>query len=587
MQELQGIAVSPGIAIGEALVLDQPQGVNIPSRLVLREQVPQERKRLEKAMELTALDLGAHRDSITQKLGRQYGAIFSAHLQMLQDPKLLEKIEKRIEQRYPAEYAVHRTLQEYIKAFHELDNAYMAERAHDLRDLEKQLLERLQGRQKHHALKRLNGPRVIVAHNLTPSETAHLDAEHVLGFVTEIGGAGGHTAIVAQGQELPAVVGVGNLLGRVGERDWVIVDGDQGRIILQPDEEALEYYRRREQEHQAEVQALALFKDQPAQTQDGQPLKLLANIEFPEEVEACRQYGADGVGLYRTEFLYLGSDREPTEQEQYQAYAQVVQAMDGQPVVIRTLDIGADKIAHWLDDPQHQKEPNPFLGLRSIRLSLQNTPMFSNQLRAILRASALGPIKIMFPLVITLEELRQAKGLLREAMEQLQQRGQTYDSEIAVGMMLETPSAAILLERFLPEVDFISIGTNDLVQYALAVDRSNERVNGLYKASDPAVLQLIRQILETSQAAGKPACLCGQMSGDPMFAMLLLGLGLRELSVPPGAIPEIKQVCRSVGLDQCRATAERALSLDSAQEVEKYLRQELSVVRRQSPVGGQ
>jgi phosphotransferase system enzyme I (PtsI) len=299
----------------------------------------------------------------------------------------------------------------------------------------------------------------------------------------------------------------------------------------------------------------------------------MANIEFPHEIAACRERGADGIGLYRTEFLYLSSEHLPTEDDHYRAYAEVVQAMASRPVVIRTFDLGADKlIASSLDS---ELERNPFLGLRGIRLALQHLPLFRPQLRAILRASALGPVRVMFPLVTTLHELRQARVVLAEAMEELDAQRLPFDRRIPVGMMVESPAAATLIDRFVSEVDFVSIGTNDLIQYTLAVDRANPHVADLYQAADPAVLRLIQRTLEATTAADVPACLCGQMSGDVMYTMLLIGLGLRELSVPPSVIPEIKQVCRSVTLAQCRGAAARALTLDSAHEVDAYLREEL------------
>ena len=574
MQTLQGIAVSPGIAIGEALVIGN-EGFLIPRRFVARDAVDDELERLRQAVAAVAADIEANRQTVATQLGDQYGAIFSAHIQLLRDPRLQTEIEQLVrDKNYSPEHAVAVTFRRYARVFQELKSAALAERANDLFDIEKRLLQKLLGC--HHAeLTHLTSPVIVLAHNLTPSETATLDKRHVLGFVTESGGAGGHTAIVAKALELPAVVGTGLFVANLTGGDMVIVDGDQGQVILQPDDETLAKYRGLQQKQRTRVETLAGLRDLPAETADGQRLRIYANIEFPQEVEACLRRGADGIGLYRTEFLYLGAAHEPTEEEQYEAYGRVVQAMDGRPVTIRTLDLGADKV-----DPDRaaDAEKNPFLGLRSIRLSLRSLPRFRTQLRAILRASALGPVQVMFPLVSTLGELRRAKMLLNDAMEDLDEQGVRFDRKISVGMMVEVPAAVILLDHFLPEVDFLSIGTNDLIQYALAVDRSNMDVADLYNASDPAVLRLLEMSVRSARQARKPVSLCGQMSGSPRYTMLLIGLGLRSLSVPPGAVPEIKRMCRNVTVPQCEQLARRALTLDDAAEIDHLLLEEFRKV---------
>jgi phosphotransferase system enzyme I (PtsI) len=344
-------------------------------------------------------------------------------------------------------------------------------------------------------------------------------------------------------------------------------------VILQPDEETIARYRYELEEHHTLVVQLGELRELPAVTNDGTEIKLFANIEFPREAESCLERGADGIGLYRTEFLYLGAKVEPTEEDHYEAYAEVIRQMQGRPVVIRTLDLGADKLGTL-----PQGEQNPFLGLRSIRLSLRNMPLFSVQLRAILRASVLGPVHIMFPLVSTLADLRQAKMVLADASEDLDEAGVAYDPDVKVGMMVEVPAAVTMLDKFLKEVDFISIGTNDLIQYALAVDRGNSEVADRYQASDPAVLRLLDQSLSAARSAEIPASVCGQMSGEPRYTMLLLGLGLRTLSVPPSAVPEIKKICRSVSIPKCEEVARRAMTMESAREIDTYLREELRKV---------
>ncbi|HEV2972324.1 MAG TPA: phosphoenolpyruvate--protein phosphotransferase [Pirellulales bacterium] len=571
MQRLQGIAVSPGVAIGEALVMDT-EGFRIPRRFVARDAVVDELERLDKAIVAAGAEIESNRDAIARELGSQYAAIFDAHLQMLRDPKLRGELDAMIRDRhYSPEYAVSRTLRRYAKVFQTLQSSFLADRAGDIFDIEKRLLRNLLGRRREE-LSQLTSPVVILAHNLTPSETANLDRNFVRGFVTEVGGPGSHTAIVAEALELPAVVGTGPFLSDVGGGDLVIIDGDQGVVILQPDAETVAQYRQQAEQLRSAALQLGSLRDLPAETADGVRIRLLGNIEFPHEVAHCVDRGADGIGLYRTEFLYLTSDTEPTEEDHYQAYSHVIQAMGQRPVVIRTLDLGADKLTTI---PGADEERNPFLGLRSIRLSLRNIPLFRTQLRAVLRASVLGDLHVMFPLITTIQELRSAKMVLSDVMEDLEEGQIPFNREIPVGMMVETPAAAMMIDQFVQEVDFISIGTNDLIQYTLAVDRSNKEVAALYNACDPAVLRLIAMSIKAADQAKIAANMCGQMSGSTTYTQLLIGLGLRQFSVAPAAIPEIKQVCRKVNVDQCRQIAERAMSMESARTIKSYLREEL------------
>lgn len=572
MQILKGIAVSPGIAIGEALVIDH-EGFRIPNRFVSKDAVDVELARLHNSVESVAAEIARNRDTVSEKLGEHYGAIFSAHLQMLKDPRLQNELEQLVRERnYSPEYAVSRTLGRYAQAFQSLKNSNLAERAHDIFDIEKRLMRDLSGRRREE-LAHLTSAAIVLAHDLTPSETAMLDPDFVLAFVTEVGGLGGHTAIVAEALGIPAIVGTGEFLADVSGGDLLIVDADEGQIFLQPDDETVEHYRREEEEHRTRAAKLHTLHDLPAVTTDGENVQLFANIEFPHEAKRCSEFGAGGIGLYRTEFLYLAAASEPTEETHYEAYADVVRVMQGRPVVIRTLDLGADKMGQAPADSP--RERNPFLGLRSIRMSLRNPPLFRTQLRAILRASALGTVRVMFPLIATLQELRHAKMAVAEIMDDFAHEGVPYDRDLRVGIMVEVPSVVALIDRFVKEVDFLSIGTNDLVQYTLAVDRSNYDVAELYQSADPAVLQLIDRTVQAARAHSVPVSLCGQMSSNPLFTMLLLGLGLRTLSVPPNAIDEIKQVCRRVSIQQCLQVAERAKSLDSAREVNNFLREEL------------
>ncbi|MEX0671450.1 MAG: phosphoenolpyruvate--protein phosphotransferase [Pirellulales bacterium] len=570
MLKLQGIAVSPGVTIGEALVLDS-EGFRIPRRFVERSAVDTELARLAVAVAETSREVERNRDAIRVELGDQYAAIFEAHLAMLHDPKLQEELTSAVrDKNWWPEYAVSRTLRRYAKAFQNLDN-HIAQRAHDIYDLEKSLLRNLLG-QRRETLAAISQPVVVLAHNLTPSETANLDRRLVKGFATELGGPGSHTAIVAEGLEIPAVVGIGPFLADVSGGEPVILDGNQGVIILQPDEETIAQYRLKEEAARTVAARLDRLRDLPAETTDGLRVQILGNIEFPSEVEQCISRGCDGIGLYRTEFLYLTSKREPTEEDHYAAYSEVVNAMPGKPVVIRTLDLGADKM---LTATTPEEERNPCLGLRSIRLSLRQLPIFRTQLRAILRASALGDVRVMFPLISTIVELRQARMVLADVMEDLAEHGIAFNPKMPVGMMVETPAAVMMLDAFIKEVDFVSIGTNDLIQYTLAVDRGNKEVADLYNACDPAVLRLLRRSLDVAAEAGVPASVCGQMSGSVMFTQLLLGLGLRQLSVPASSVPEVKQACRSVSAADCRLIADKALTMYGAQEVKAYLREQL------------
>ena len=571
MLALQGIAVSPGVAIGEAFVVDH-EGFRIPQRFVSQDAVAYESERLQRALDAVAEEIEDNRNTIDAQLGTEYGAIFSAHLRMLQDPHLTEELHRLIsEKQYSPEYAVSSTMRKYAQAFEQLPGLVLPERAHDIHDIERRILRQLLGRRREE-LGHLTSPVVVLAHDLTPSETAQLDVEFVLGFVTEVGGVGGHTAILAKAKEIPAVVGIGHFLSEVAGGDTVIIDGDHGRVIIRPDEATRQRYEQERRHHEQIAHDLEQLRDIPAETTDGVRLDLSANIEFPHEVKAAKQRGAAGIGLYRTEFLYLASDGEPSEEDHYQAYAEVVQAMDGRPVVIRTLDLGADKLGKA---PREDEEANPFLGLRSIRLSLRQIDAFRTQLRAILRASVLGPIQVMFPMIATLEELRRAKMVLADAMEDLDERKTSFDRRISIGMMVEVPSSVILIDRFIREVDFVSIGTNDLVQYTLAVDRSNRDVADLYQATDPAVLALLAQAISAADQAGKPVSVCGQMSSEPGQALLLLGLGLRRFSMPPAAIPEIKAVARKTTVADCQRLAQRALQLDRAREVNTLIQEEL------------
>ena len=567
MLKLQGIAVSSGVTIGEALVLDS-EGFRIPRRFVARSAVDTELQRLSNAIAETTAEIKKNRDAVRGELGEQYAAIFDAHLAMLHDQRLQEELTNAVRERnWWPEYAVSRTLRRYAKVFQKLDN-HIAQRAHDIYDIEKSLLRNLLG-QRRETLASISEPVVILAHNLTPSETANLDRRFVKGFATELGGPGSHTAIVAEGLEIPAVVGIGPFLADVSGGEPVILDGNQGVVILQPDEETIARYRLEAEVAETVAASLGQLRDLPAETVDGVRIQIRGNIEFPEEVEQCTRRGSDGIGLYRTEFLYLTSQHEPSEEDHYRAYCKVINALDGKPMVVRTLDLGSDKM---LTEKSPEEERNPCLGLRSIRLSLRQLPMFRTQLRAILRASVHGDVRVMFPLVSTILELRQARLVLSDVMEDLAEHDIDFNPKLKIGIMVETPAAAMMLDAFIEEVDFVSVGTNDLIQYTLAVDRGNKDVADLYSACDPAVIRLLKRSLDVADDAGVTASVCGQMSGSVMYTQVLLGLGLRELSVPAASIPEIKQAVRSVSIADCQAVAKRVLEMNSARDVKAFLR---------------
>ncbi len=584
MQVLRGIAVSPGVAIGPALALD-PRGLCLPPRGIQASAVAAEQARLDVALAAAKAQAEAAEDDARRRLGPEYAAILAAHARMIDDPTLRAQARERIERdKVAAEHAVCEFLDGLAARLETLADSHLAARAADVRDVELQILDRLVGDTQRPAsvLDHLAEPSVVLARDLTPSQTAGLDPHRVLGFATEAGGQTSHTAIVAAGLEIPAVVGLGPFLTAARRCRTAILDGDEGLVILDPDAATLERYRQTSAERAARFADLVRLADLPAETRDGTRIELLGNIEFPAEVEAGRRLGAAGVGLYRTEFLYLNSERPPSEEEQYAAYSAVVKAMNGRPVTIRTLDIGADKLLSYAAEPGGSStvpvEPNPFLGLRSLRLSLREPALFRTQLRAILRAGALGPVRVMFPLVTTLIEFRRARDLMGEVARELAAEGVPAAAGPLAGAMIEVPAAALMADKLAREVDFFSLGTNDLTQYTLAADRTNEAVAGLYNAADPAVLRLIRMVVEAARPRSLPVNVCGSMGGDPLFAMLLVGLGLRQLSMPPHQLPVVRRVIRSFGLPAAEALAAEALELETAEEVLAVLRAALQRV---------
>jgi phosphoenolpyruvate-protein phosphotransferase (PTS system enzyme I) len=570
MEIKKGIAVSPGLAIAPALVLDT-QEFRISQRRIDPADVPHELDLLHKAIAGSIEEINQLRGQVADKHGEETARIFDFHLAILTDLHVRHRMEQAVgEQHVSAAYAVSVEMRRHVRDFLEINDQYFSERVKDVYDVERRLLRHLVGGRKE-GLAHLKSNAIVIAHDLTPSQTASLDRTHVLAFATDAGGLTSHTAIVARAQGIPAVVGLNDITADTSPGDLIIVDGNRGIVIIDPDEHTLEEVRQQQEEHIRLEQNLAELRSLPAVTKDDHRATLLGNIEFPHEVTECIKCGAEGVGLYRTEFLYLSREREPTEEEHYEAYVTVLEAAGDRPVIIRTLDLGADKFTQArARDP----ERNPFLGCRSIRFCLRHLNIFKRQLRAILRASVKGNLKIMFPLITQLTELRQTKMILNDVMEDLEEEGQEFRRNIPIGVMIETPAAAIKATTLGKEVDFFSIGTNDLIQYTLAVDRGNERVASMYTPTDPAVLRLIRNVIRHAQRLKIGVSLCGEMAGQPEFTLLLLGLGLRTFSMNPHSVPEIKQVIRAVTIEQARGVARQAMKLDTDRQILSFLFEE-------------
>lgn len=570
MEIKRGIAVSPGVAIADAVVLDT-EDYRIPYKMIEPDQVEGEQARLRRAFDSALDELRFVRRQMAEEVGQDTGAIFDFHIGVLQQPKLREQILDMIhERRYSAAYAVSVFMQGYQKRFRRIRDPLLAERVKDIRDIEDRLLRNVLGEQRED-LSHLSQPVVLVAHDLPPSLTANLGNTQVCGVAMDFGGLTSHTAIVIKSLGIPAVMGLKDVSASVAGGDVVIVDGTKGLVIIRPDGPTLQEYREEEARLRVFADELIELRDKPAITKDKVPVQLLANIEFPHEAARCVERGIDGIGLYRTEFLYLQRETEPTEADHFEAYSQVIRAMGSRPVTIRTLDLGADK---YTQSRSSEPERNPFLGLRSIRYCLQNLPLFKTQLRAILRVSGMGNVQLMFPLISSLMELRQAKMTLGDAMEDLEEEGVAFRRDIPVGIMVETPAASVQIKELAREADFVSIGTNDLIQYTLAVDRANERVAPLFTASHPAVIRLLRDIIRATNRADIVCSLCGEMAGEPMYTLLLLGLGLRSFSMAPADVPEIKKIVRSTTIAYAERVAKRALSFDTDRQVTNYLRDE-------------
>jgi phosphotransferase system enzyme I (PtsI) len=574
MQLKKGIPVSPGVAIYPAVVLDA-EDQPIPRRQVSAAQVEGEVERFNQAVADSSAEIDELREQTAQSLGQELAKIFSFHAGMLADQTLLGNIRQMIEnERVTAEYAVYDSMRRLSNTFLQADSRYMRERVSDVWDLEKRILKHLIGSQ-HGELSNLQHQSVIVAHDLTPSQTAALDKSKIKAIATDAGGRTSHTAILAHALGIPAIVGLEDITTDITSGDMVVIDGNRGSVVIEPDAAKLMEYRQEVERMAAFEDTLGEMKSLPAVTTDGTEIDLQANIEFPSEIQEALANGAQGIGLYRTEFLFLAAENEPSEEEQYETFIEAIRALDGRPLTIRTLDLGADKLTAAMTGESDHHERNPFLGCRSIRLCLQNLPLFKTQLRAILRASVEGPVRIMFPLISNVMEMRQARMILSDVKEDLDEQGIPYREDIPVGMMVEVPSAAVQAKAFCKEVDFFSIGTNDLIQYTVAVDRSNERIASLYAGTHPAVITLVKEVVRAANRGRIDVSLCGEMAGQPEYTMMLLGLGLRSLSITPPAIPEVKKIIRSVSIEHCQRVARKVSGFDSDREVFNYLRGEL------------
>ncbi|HUU42637.1 MAG TPA: phosphoenolpyruvate--protein phosphotransferase [Planctomycetota bacterium] len=561
MEIKRGIPVSPGVAIKRAFVIDS-EDVRIPRRHFVDTTADDEIARYLHAVERTRADIRDTQKKIEDEVSdSSVPGIFAFHLAILEDEQLINDVTKLVRERsYAAEYALSRALRPQLKRMQGLEDEYLRERTSDFRDVERRLFKHLLG-QRREELNNLTHEVVIIARDLSPSQTANLDRTKVRGFATDAGGRTSHTAIVARALEIPAVVGMGDITTEVSGGDWVIIDGYRGHVIIAPDEETIRKYEGREHEyHDIEVR-LAELRDLPAVTLDEQRITLYGNIEFPEEVTLSLDRGADGIGLYRTEFLYLGEMRSPSEKEHFDAYMRAINLVGDRTLVIRTLDLGADKFP---DEGGGFFEKNPFLGSRSLRYCFQHPELLRTQLRAILRASAFGKVRILLPMVSTLQELRRAKEFIAEVKHELDTQDVEFNRNVAVGIMIEVPSAAVTADCFAKECDFFSIGTNDLIQYTLAVDRGNPRVAELYSPAHPAILRMVRTVLEAGRRENIEVAMCGEMSGDIDYTMLLLGMGLRIFSVSPIMLPELKKLVRSVTIAQCERIAEEAMKMDDA-----------------------
>lgn len=563
--EVMGIAASQGIAYGQIFVYVQSD-VEVPSYEVEPAKRIDEVARFDRALVMTRQQISKIKNEVEKNIGPEEAAIFDAHLLVLEDEALIGETIREFEATgRNIETCFQKISSRYVQAFSEIDDEYLRERAGDLRDVTQRVLHNLLG-QAETSLNRLADQRIVVATDITPSESATLDRTAALALVMDSGSKTSHAVIVARSMKIPAVVGVRNLTRRVSNGDWAIIDGYEGTVILHPTESTLFRYGQLQERKKSFEARLLESNRQPAVTTDGVTVSLLANIEKAEEVTKAKAYYSDGIGLYRTEFLFLNAARIPSEQEQFLAYKSVAEAMNPLPVVIRTLDLGGDKPLAGKAD-LFPKENNPFMGFRAIRFCLEHTDIFKEQLRAILMASAHGKVRLMYPMISGTEELCRANAVLEECRTELKGRGVPFDEQMEVGTMIEIPSAAATADLLAKNCSFFSIGTNDLIQYLLAIDRVNDRIAHLYEPTHPAILRTLRTIVDEAHREKLPVGVCGEMAGDPVYAPLLLGLGVDSLSMSPAWLPAVKYLIRSMSMADARALAAEALRLTSPKEI--------------------
>ncbi|MGQ0285898.1 phosphoenolpyruvate-protein phosphotransferase PtsI [Pasteurellaceae bacterium 22721_9_1] len=560
---ISGILASPGIVLGKALVLKEEKIVLDTSKIT-DEQVDTEIARFYDGRKAAVEQLSSIRDRALKTLGEDKAEIFEGHLMILEDEELEEEIIDYLRtHKVNAAVAASKIIDQQVAVLSDIDDEYLKERAGDIRDIGNRLVKNILG-MNIIDLGDINEEVILVAYDLTPSETAQLNLDKVLGFVTDIGGRTSHTSIMARSLELPAIVGTNNVTELVKSGDMLILDAVNNEVHINPSEEKITALKVAQEKLAQEKAELAKLKDLPAVTTDGHQVDVVANVGTIRDCDGAHRNGAEGIGLYRTEFLFMDRDALPTEEEQFLAYKEVVEAMNGRIVILRTMDIGGDKELPYLNLP---KEMNPFLGWRAIRIALDRREILNAQLRAVLRASAFGKLAMMFPMIISVEEIRQLKEILETLKQELRNEGKAFDENIQIGVMVETPSAAVNAKFLAKEVDFFSIGTNDLTQYTLAVDRGNEMISHLYNPLSPSVLNLIKQVIDASHSEGKWTGMCGELAGDERATVLLLGMGLNEFSMSAMSIPRIKKIIRNVTYQEAKELAEKALQLPTASEI--------------------
>ncbi|MCL7767005.1 phosphoenolpyruvate-protein phosphotransferase PtsI [Pasteurella multocida] len=564
---ISGIPASPGIVFGKALVLKEEKIV-LDMQKISESQIDSEIARFYQGRNAAVEQLSAIRDRAAETLGEEKAAIFEGHLMILEDEELEEEIIDYLRtNKVNAGVAASKIIDQQVTMLSEIDDEYLRERAGDIRDIGNRLIKNILGM---HIvdLGDINEEAILVAYDLTPSETAQLNLDKVLGFITDIGGRTSHTSIMARSLELPAIVGTNHVTSQVNTGDYLILDAVNNVVYVNPSQDEITRLKGLQQKLLEEKAELAKLKDLPALTLDGHRVDVVANIGTIRDVDGADRNGAEGVGLYRTEFLFMDREQLPTEEEQFVAYKDVVEAMNGRLVILRTMDIGGDKELPYLNLP---KEMNPFLGWRAIRIALDRREILHAQLRAVLRASAFGKLAVMFPMIISVEEIRELKSVIETLKQELRNEGKAFDESIQIGVMVETPSAAVNAKFLAKEVDFFSIGTNDLTQYTLAVDRGNELISHLYNPMSPSVLSLIKQVIDASHAEGKWTGMCGELAGDEKAAVLLLGMGLDEFSMSAISVPRIKKLIRNVNYEDTKALAMKALQQPTAVEIEQLV----------------